>query len=192
MHKKSDVACLLQSMPHLAHRDQPVREGNIHISAPHIYGYALEALDLTPNSSLSFLNIGSGTGYLTCIVATVLGPTSTCFGVELCKDAIEHCEASVKRYMETNPNVRLPHMEFIHGNGLNIDDTSGESLVGFDRIYVGASVERDHLRSLASLLRPGGVLVGPGERLKLTKSFNSTFSKHNFLNSRSHPFSTFS
>jgi len=154
---------LPQNLPHLAHRDQPIREGHVHISAPHIYGYVLEALDLTPNSSLSFLNIGSGTGYLSCIAAHLLGPTGICYGVEISKEAVEHCLASVQRYKAANPDTTdmYPHMEFVHGNGMHIDASVGESLVGYDRIYVGSSIERSTLIQLASLLRPGGVLVGP-------------------------------
>jgi protein-L-isoaspartate O-methyltransferase len=52
----------------------------VHISAPHIYASAMEALDLVPDSSLSFLNIGSGTGYISCIVAEILGPKSIHYG----------------------------------------------------------------------------------------------------------------
>lgn len=65
----------------MAHSDQPLKEGNIHISAPHIYGSAIEALGLVPNSSASFLNIGSGTGYISCIVAEILGPNSLNYGM---------------------------------------------------------------------------------------------------------------
>jgi protein-L-isoaspartate O-methyltransferase len=61
----------------MAHADQPIKEGNIHISAPHIYGTVMEELELPSNSSLSFLNAGSGTGYLTCIAASILGPKSS-------------------------------------------------------------------------------------------------------------------
>jgi protein-L-isoaspartate O-methyltransferase len=61
----------------MAYADQPVKEGNVHLSAPHIYGSVLEALELHPNTSLSFLNAGSGSGYLTCLAATVLGPRSS-------------------------------------------------------------------------------------------------------------------
>jgi len=64
----------------MAHSDQPLKEGNVHISAPHIYGSAIEALDLVPNSSMSFLNIGSGTGYICCIAAEILGPNSLNYG----------------------------------------------------------------------------------------------------------------
>jgi len=117
---------------------------------------------MTPNSSLSFLNIGSGTGYLSCIVASILGRHGEVFGVELSKGAIMHCNESIKRYKDANPDLVLPHMEFIHGNGLNIDASTGESAVGYDRIYVGASMERSTLNQIAALLRPGGILVGPG------------------------------
>lgn len=64
-----------------AHSDQPLKEGNVHISAPHIYGSVIEALALVPNSCTSFLNIGSGTGYVSCIVAEILGPNSLNYGI---------------------------------------------------------------------------------------------------------------
>ena len=70
----------LQGNDALAHSDQPLKEGNVHISAPHIYGSVIEALDLVPNSCTSFLNIGSGTGYVSAIVAEVLGPNSLNYG----------------------------------------------------------------------------------------------------------------
>lgn len=64
----------------MAHTDQPLKEGNVHLSAPHIYGSALEALELQPQSSLSFLNVGSGTGYVSCIVADIMGTRSSNYG----------------------------------------------------------------------------------------------------------------
>lgn len=56
----------------------------------------------------------------------------------------------------------IPHIEWIHGNALNIDPSKGEAVVGFDRIYVGASIEKENLHKLTCMLRPGGILVGPG------------------------------
>jgi len=166
----------------MAHLDQPLKEGNVHISAPHIYGSALEALELIPNSPLSFLNVGSGTGYLSCIVAEVLGPRSLNYGVEVHEDVVEHSRASIEKWKNVREkqitggkrlsptsaqaikraiNDAAPHIEIIHGNGLQISASSGESVVGFDRIYIGAAVERENLPKITKLLSPGGVLVGP-------------------------------
>lgn len=148
----------------LAHSDQPLREGHVHISAPHIYGCIAEALDVIPNSSLSFLNVGSGTGYLSSIVAHILGPTGVCYGVEINRATVDHCLASMDRWKAAHrERIDLPHIEFIHGNGLQIDAAIGESLIGYDRIYVGAAVERASLNQLALLLRMGGILVAPGK-----------------------------
>jgi protein-L-isoaspartate O-methyltransferase len=172
----------------LAHSDQPLKEDNIHISAPHIYGTIVESLDLEPGSSQSFLNIGSGTGYLSCIVSQVLGPDACSFGVDIFSDVIEHCKQSLNRWQEARQErgdnkscLVQPSMEFVCGNGLDIDSTLGECQFGFDRIYVGASVQRSYLNKLADLLRPGGILVAPGmlSYLETCKTFSSLSS--NFL-----------
>lgn len=176
----------------MAHADQPLKEGNVHLSAPHIYGSALEALELQPNSSMSFLNIGSGTGYVSCIVADVMGTRSSNYGkimrimaslllysvayahqqndsslfllsgIEIHLDVVNHSKNAIDAWKQASTRDS-PQIHIIHGNGLEIDPTCGESVIGFDRIYVGASVERRHLSKLTKLLRPGGILVGPGK-----------------------------
>jgi len=43
-----------------AYHDAPLRQGCVHLSAPHIYGAVAEALEM--HKGMSFLNIGSGSG----------------------------------------------------------------------------------------------------------------------------------
>lgn len=157
----------------MAHSDQPLKEGNVHISAPHIYGSAIQALDLVPNSSISFLNIGSGTGYISCIASSILGPNSLNYGVELHDDVIDHCKTSIAKWntsctVEEKNGSTIFHfmdntadIQIIKGDGLKISKTKGESVVGFDRIYIGASVDKEDLANITKLLSPGGILVGP-------------------------------
>lgn len=143
-----------------AYDDRPLKGDNrVHISAPHIYCTVLDNLELEPNSSLSFLNIGVGTGYLSCIVANILGKKSQCFGVEIHADVLQHCNAAINSWKLSQDN-ETAHLSNFHGNGLNILD-QGESLLKYDRIYVGAAIEAQDLEELGKLLAEGGVLVAP-------------------------------
>jgi len=151
----------------------------VHISAPHIYGSALEALELQPDSSMSFLNIGSGTGYLSCIVSSILGPKSLNYGIELNEEAIVHCNKAITNCFDG----KYPeNMKIIHGNALCVS-LKGESLVGFDRIYIGACVAKANLNKITKLLSPGGVLIGPvdDELVKIVRiglEKDNEFTKH--------------
>jgi protein-L-isoaspartate O-methyltransferase len=152
------------SLRSVSYSDQPLRQGAIHVSAPHIYGTILEALELTPNKSFSFLNAGSGTGYLSSMVAVILGPTSLSINIDCHAEAIAHSKVAVDEWKASMPDTKhLPDMQFLLGNVLNMDVNQGECLRGFDRIYVGAALEKSNLAPLASLLKVGGILVGPGK-----------------------------
>jgi len=143
----------------LSYNDRPLKEGNVHISAPHIYCTVVQHLELEPGSSHSFLNIGVGTGYLSSIVATLLGPKSQSFGVEIHADVIDHCREANRAWKES-VDAEVVEPFIFHGNGLQILN-EGECRLGFDRIYVGASIDSSDLPNLQRLLVPGGILVAP-------------------------------
>eukprot|EP00927_Polykrikos_kofoidii_P078668 TRINITY_DN75477_c0_g1_i1.p1 TRINITY_DN75477_c0_g1~~TRINITY_DN75477_c0_g1_i1.p1 ORF type:complete len:340 (-),score=35.99 TRINITY_DN75477_c0_g1_i1:184-1203(-) len=129
----------------------PLRRGKFHQSAPSVYASALEALELT-RPDLSFLNVGSGTGYFSALVAQLIGQTSLHIGLERCQELVDHARKKCN-------DVGLGNIHFMCGNCYLLDIAES---VRFDRIYVGAGAYRD-ARCLFKLLKSGGVIVGPFE-----------------------------
>jgi len=82
-----------------AYEDCPVKVGNIHASAPHIYASVLEALDI--QEGVSFLNVGSGTGYVSTLVATLAGPSSINHGIEIHKDVFDFSVERIQAFMQS-------------------------------------------------------------------------------------------
>ncbi|KAG2461758.1 protein-L-isoaspartate O-methyltransferase domain-containing protein 2a [Polypterus senegalus] len=148
-----------------AYKDLAWRHGNIHLSAPCIYSEVMEALDLQPG--LSFLNLGSGTGYLSTMVGLILGPFGVNHGVELHGDVIEYAYQKLDTFIKTSDSFdkfEFCEPSFVAGNCLEITPGCRQ----YDRVYCGAGVQREHEEYMRSLLKIGGILVLPLEE-KLTK-----------------------
>jgi protein-L-isoaspartate(D-aspartate) O-methyltransferase len=129
--------------------DMPIRSDRHHLSAPGIYAEALEAM-LPLREGQSFLNIGSGSGYLSSLVASMIGPTGTSHGIELHKEMIDFARQKCA-------SIGFGHIEFFHGNAY---DVNYEGSMRYDRIYVGACASA-RSKHLYELLEIGGVMVAP-------------------------------
>ena len=159
--------------------DRPVRAEPspacvVHLSAPSIYTRSLEALEL--RRGLSFLNVGSGTGCVSTIVASLIGRHAVHHAVEVRPQLVELA-------------TRLAYERGLEGVSFHcasVHDIDAAASMRFDRIYIGAGVRLADIASTSTststptpppppgmrpadkapilgLLRVGGIAVGPFE-----------------------------
>ena len=137
-----------------AYRDEPIHSAPFHLSAVHIYSWALEALELTNNNkSLSFLNVGSGTGYFSYLVAYMIDDSGFCDGVEQNRELVDFARS--RSFYAANLG-RFKNVRFFLGDGYNL---SASKNMKYDRIYIGASTKK--VEPFVELLSPKGILVCP-------------------------------
>lgn len=108
-----------------AYKDLAWRNNHLHVSAPCIYSEVMERLCLEPG--LSFLNLGSGTGYLSTMVGLILGSTGINHGVEIHEDVIEYAVKKLenfKKYSGAIDEYDFCEPKFTQGN----KQSKGDSL----------------------------------------------------------------
>ena len=120
-----------------------------HLTGSFSCAKAASGKDLRPG--LSFLNVGSGTGYLSALAHELLGPTSVHVGLERHPSLVARARASC---------ASAKNVVFEVGDLYDVDVTAAPR---FDRIYVGAGARADARRAVLRRLKPGGVGVGPFE-----------------------------
>ena len=105
------------------------------------------------------MNIGSGTGYFSCLAGCILKPTGINHGIELHKDLVEFANERVNEFLRLSPqvaqNICLP--KFLHGNCFRLDP----SLCKYDRVYSGAACPPDKVSSIRAMIKVGGFAVVP-------------------------------
>ncbi|KAI5719736.1 hypothetical protein M8J76_014088 [Diaphorina citri] len=114
-------AYFLPGFEHFAYQDLAWKHNLIHLSAPVIYWEVLDRLQLKPG--LSFLNLGSGTGYLSTMAGLVLGASGVNHGIELHQEVIDFALLKLEEFkMESESMDRYDFCEpvFVQGNCLNL------------------------------------------------------------------------
>uniref|UniRef100_A0A914BUF6 Protein-L-isoaspartate O-methyltransferase domain-containing protein 1 n=1 Tax=Acrobeloides nanus TaxID=290746 RepID=A0A914BUF6_9BILA len=130
--------------------------GPLHLSAPCIYASVLENLDLRPG--MSFLNVGSGTGYLSTMAGFLLSEKGINHGVELYENIVDY---AYDRLQETLNTVEVSAFswcapQFFVGNSFLLN-----SPMMYDRMYCGALVPSSRRGYFCKFLKIGGICVMP-------------------------------
>ncbi|XP_033219053.1 protein-L-isoaspartate O-methyltransferase domain-containing protein 1-like isoform X2 [Belonocnema kinseyi] len=147
----------LSSHRESAYKDFAWKHGNIHLSAPCVYCEVMEGLSLEPG--LSFLNLGSGTGYLSTMAGLILSQSGTNHGVELHEDCLKYSYDRLEEFKQKS--LALDEFDFcdplfIQGNCLSV--MPGRR---YDRVYCGATCPESHEAFIKQFVKVGGILVMP-------------------------------
>ncbi|XP_059061234.1 uncharacterized protein LOC131854120 [Achroia grisella] len=141
-----------------AYKDLAWRNGPLHLSAPCIYSEVMESLKLKPG--LSFLNIGSGTGYLSTMVGLILGSSGISHGVEVRPFVVEYANKKLGQFIENSAildEFDFCEPRFYLGNGLCLAPLQAP----YDRVYCGAGCPEQYENYFKQLIKIGGILVMP-------------------------------
>ncbi|CAH2074760.1 unnamed protein product, partial [Iphiclides podalirius] len=141
-----------------AYKDLAWRNGPLHLSSPCIYSEVMEGLELKPG--LSFLNIGSGTGYLSTMVGLILGSGGINHGVEVHPVVLEYSSKKNSQFIENSPTIDdfdFCEPKYFLGNGLCLAPLQAP----YDRVYCGAGCPDEYTNYFKQLIRIGGILVMP-------------------------------
>ncbi|OTB00776.1 hypothetical protein M426DRAFT_65304 [Hypoxylon sp. CI-4A] len=161
--------------PGAAYEDSPQPIGHAAtISAPHMHANAVETLLPigVPGRPRRVLDIGSGSGYLTHVLAELVGETGVVVGLEHIPALRELGEANMRKSAEGRRLLDSGRVRFRVGDGRKgwaepspRDAQPGEE-GGWDAIHVGAAAIELHEELVRQLRSPGRMFIPVGDGLE--------------------------
>ena len=131
---------------------------NVTISAPHMHAFALKYLAPFCTENSQILDIGSGSGYLTCALSALTNHKGTVIGIEhipeLINFGIENIKKNHGNLLDTQKII------FVHGDGRLGCKKYGP----YKAIHVGAAVEKIPIELLDQLDFNGRMFIPCGEK----------------------------
>ncbi|EON65228.1 protein-L-isoaspartate O-methyltransferase [Coniosporium apollinis CBS 100218] len=142
--------------PALPYEDSPQRIGySATISAPHMHASACESLlpFLKPGSKV--LDIGSGSGYLTHVLAELVKPGGTVIGVDHIQPLVDLAARNMAKSKEGRELLESGTVKFIKADGRK----GWPEGAPYDAIHVGAAAAEHHVALTDQLKAPGRLFV---------------------------------
>lgn len=152
-----------------AYTDIPLPIGHgFFTSQPGTIAFMLEKLKARPGQKI--LEIGTGSGYLTALLAKIIGPSGKIFSIEYVPELKDFAESNLKKY-------RFKNITLITGDGKR--GWPGETT--FNRIISSAEA-RKIPKAWKRQLAVGGTILTPfnSHILKLTKISKNKFKEEKF------------
>lgn len=121
------------------------------ISAPHMHASACESLLPFLKSGAKVLDIGSGSGYLTHVLAELVKPNGTVIGVDHIQPLVDMATKNMAKSQEGKSLLESGRVKFIKADGRK----GWPSEAPYDAIHVGAAAAEHHQALVDQLKAPG-------------------------------------
>ncbi|MFP4523342.1 MAG: protein-L-isoaspartate O-methyltransferase family protein [Candidatus Woesearchaeota archaeon] len=141
------------------------------ISQPYTVAFMLDKLEVEPG--MKVLDVGSGSGWTTALLAHIVGEEGEVVGIEIKRELVKFGRKNISKYELNNAKI-LPAKEGI----LGLPEESP-----FDRILVSAAAKGEAPREFIDQLAEGGILVIPVDNRieKITTQSKEIFEGFTFV-----------
>ncbi|KAI4717867.1 protein-L-isoaspartate O-methyltransferase-like protein [Aureobasidium sp. EXF-10727] len=145
------------------YQDRPQSIGHgVTISAPHMHANACEAVVDLLRPGAKVLDVGSGSGYLTHVLAELVKPEGTVVGIEHIQPLVDLAKKNTAKSDEGRELLANGSISYVKADGRKgWTGKGGEE--GYDVIHVGAAAVGFHQELIDQLKRPGRLFIPVGE-----------------------------
>ena len=110
---------------------------------------------LKPQKDCRVLDIGSGSGYLTAVLANLVGDASKVVGIEHIEPLARMARENMAKSAEGREMMESGRVEFVVGDGRKGYKEAGP----YDAIHVGAAAKEMHKELVEQLKSPGRMFI---------------------------------
>ena len=126
-----------------------------------MHAHALESLLPFLHPKARVLDIGSGSGYLTAVLAVLVGSQGRVIGIDHIQGLVDLATSNMQKSEQGREWLKSGRVKFIKGDGRL--GYKGEGEEEWDAIHVGAAAKEAHPVLIEQLRRPGRLFIPVGE-----------------------------
>ncbi|KAK4556304.1 hypothetical protein LTR86_006448 [Recurvomyces mirabilis] len=142
--------------PHAPYQDSPQSIGyRATISAPHMHAAACESLLPYLRPGAQVLDVGSGSGYLTHVLAELVRPGGKVVGIEHIQPLVEMGLRNTRKSAEGRDLMESGGIKYVKGDGR----LGWQEEAPYDAIHVGAAAADFHQALIDQLKAPGRLFM---------------------------------